>query len=159
MESKDNKTGGLPENLGADSSTQPPVGTPAPTGTSAVKPDKLHDMLGIAALLTILVRNASSETQGFASFEEQMDQTLKLARSLKPANVAPGNKFSRFETIADEVSTFYLASDENKALFTRAHEAIRDLLVELDKLPGSAIWGPCAHVTHKTLRDLLSLSA
>lgn len=109
-----------------------------------------HKPPAIAALLTILLRNSANSERDFVNFECQMNQTLALAVYLESSKVKGADTFL---TIAQHVKALYEESDENKALFTKAHEAIRDLLVMLPK----GGWGPCNYVSHSTIEQIMTL--
>lgn len=109
-----------------------------------------HRPPALAALLAILTRNAKSSERDFANFACQVEQTMALAEELKRNGVRGADQF---HTIATHVKTFLDESEENRELFRKAHEAIRDVLV---KLPTDD-WGPCNYVSHASLAQIISL--
>jgi hypothetical protein len=110
---------------------------------------QFHTGLGIASLLAILARNAKSPDEDFGDFKRQMDETIALGDTLAIKGVAHA---AAFKTIAQHVKAFH-DTGNNKELFTKAHEAIRDLLVQLP----TDEWGPCRHVSHAMLETILSI--
>ena len=110
---------------------------------------EFHTGLGIASLLAILVRNANSPNADFGDFKRQMDETIALGDDLAGRGVAHA---AAFKTIAEHTKRFH-DTGNNKELFTKAHEAIRDLLVQLP----TDEWGPCRHVSHTMLETILTI--
>ena len=110
---------------------------------------KFHTGLGIASLLAILARNAKSPEGDFGDFKRQMDETIALGNDLATKGVAHA---AAFKTIAEHVKRVH-DTGNNKELFTKAHEAIRDVLVLLPEDE----WGPCRHVSHTMLETILSI--
>lgn len=111
---------------------------------------EFHTGLGIASLLAILTRNAKSPNGDFGDFKTQMDESIKLGEALAQRGVAHA---AAFKTIAEHVKTLHDKDEKSRALFTKAHEAIRDLLVELP----TDEWGPCRHVSHTMLETILTI--